>query len=118
MVAAIRSGISEHRAASILNDVKHSIDCIVKVPPGNLVLNQWDPKFRAASQKYKRIYTNRSERSVSRLAAVAAILYQVRCNIIHGSKDPTNPRDVMLIRESIKVLKAIMSAYLDADLTS
>ncbi len=118
VVSAIRNGISKHKAKVILQAVEHAINRIVQLPPGNMIMDEWDPKFRAASRKYKRIYGNKSEDPVSRLAAVAAILYQVRCNLIHGSKDPTNARDRMLIKESMRVLRAIMEAFLDRDATN
>jgi hypothetical protein len=56
------------------------------------------------------MYRNRNETSVSRLAAVGGVLYQVRCNLIHGGKDPDNERDKMLVRESLTVLNVLVPA--------
>jgi len=118
VMSAIRSCFSKHKAKAVLKTADRSIQRVIQLPPGNLQLDIWDPQFRAASRKYKRIYTTRSEEPVSRLAAVAAILYQVRCNLIHGSKDPDNERDGMLVRESNRVLKVILTGIFDGAATN
>ncbi len=74
------------------------------------MIERWDPSFRAASQRYAAMYRNKKESSVSRLAAVAAVLYQIRCNLIHGSKDPELERDRMLVTESLAILAALVPA--------
>jgi hypothetical protein len=68
------------------------------------------PQFRAASQRYAAIYRNRDETAVTRLAAVGSVLYQVRCNLIHGGKSPDDRRDTMLVRESVAVLRVLVPA--------
>jgi hypothetical protein len=68
----------------------------------------WDPRFRAATQRCVRRYASRSETPERRLAAVAGILYQVRCNLFHGSKDPDNSRDRMLVRASLGILEDLV----------
>ena len=44
------------------------------------------------------------------IAAVAGILYQVRCNLVHGSKDPDDSRDRMLLRASLQILMDLVPA--------
>lgn len=73
-----------------------------------------DPSFRAASHRYAAIYQNRSETAVNRLAAVGAVLYQIRCNLIHGGKSPDDQRDTMLVRESVAVLEIVVPAIENA----
>jgi hypothetical protein len=108
VIACIRRVFSERAALRVLRQVAASIDRILLVPPGSLLLNRYDPAFRAASSRYAALYRNRRESSVSRLAAVAAVLYQVRCNLIHGGKDPHEERDRMLVKESLAVLRVLM----------
>ena len=95
-------------ALRVLRNVKESVDLILEIPPGNMLLNCWDPKLRAASRRCAALYRNRSETALVRLAAVGGIVYQIRCNLIHGSKDPDKERDRMLVRESVAVLKVLV----------
>ena len=108
VLAAVRRNLNERRALRVLRAVTKSVDRILAVPPGNMLLNRWDPSFRSASQRYSAMYRNKAETAVGRLAAVAAVLYQVRCNLIHGSKDPQVERDRMLVKESLSVLRALL----------
>ena len=110
VMSCIRRAMSDRSALRVLRAVTKSVDRILEVPPANLMLNRWDPKFRAASQRCAALYRNKSESAVGRLAAVGGVLYQIRCNLIHGSKDPNNERDRMLVRESLAVLEALVPA--------
>jgi hypothetical protein len=108
VMACIRKCLSERGALRVLRGVTKSVEPILEVPPGNMLLNRRDPNFRAASQRCAALYRNKSETALGRLAAVGGILYQIRCNLIHGSKDPDNERDRMLVRESVAVLKILV----------
>jgi hypothetical protein len=110
VMACIRRSFTERAALRVLRSVTRSIDRILELPPGNLLLNRYDSSFRAASQRCAAIYRNRSESSVGRLAAVGGVLYQIRCNLIHGDKDPDTERDRMLVRESVAVLNVLVPA--------
>lgn len=110
VMQCIRRYFTVGAARAVLRAVTQSTDRILDVPPGNLLMNVWDPRFRAASQRYAAVYRDRAETATSRLAAVAAILYQVRCNLLHGSKDPYIDRDMMLVRESVVVLRVLVPA--------
>ena len=108
VMASIRRSLSETAARRVLRASTASIDKILAVPPGNLLLNVWNPKFRAVSQRCAAMYRDRSETAVGRLAAVAGVLYQVRCNLLHGSKDPQVTRDRMLVTESVAILRELL----------
>ncbi len=110
VIAAIRRNMTDRQALAVLRQITRSVDSLLAVPPGNMMIERWDPSFRAASQRYAVMYRNKKESSVSRLAAVAAVLYQVRCNLIHGSKDPELERDRMLVTESLAILAALVPA--------
>jgi len=110
VMASIRRNFSDRAALRVLRAVTKSVDRILEIPPADLRLNRWNPKFRAASQRCAALYRNKSESSVGRLAAVAGVLYQIRCNLLHGGKDPRNERDRMLVRESVSVLRALVPA--------
>ena len=110
VMASIRRNFNGTAALRVLRSVTKSVDRILEVPPGNMLLNRWDPKFRAASLRCAALYRSKSESAVGRLAAVGGVLYQVRCNLIHGSKDPSNARDRMLVSESVTILNVLIPA--------
>jgi hypothetical protein len=105
---SIRKYISEVRARAIITQTDGAITRILTVPPGNMLFDQRDPKFRRTSRQLARTYKTASKSAVDRLAAASAILYQVRCNLLHGAKDPQAERDRMLVRESVRVLEALV----------
>jgi len=86
------------------------VDKILEIPPGNMLRDRYDPDFRAVSQHFAALYRNRDGTSTSRLAAVGGVIYQVRCNLIHGDKDPDDTRDQMLVSESLLVLRSLVPA--------
>ena len=81
-----------------------------------MILDKMDPNFRAASQRCAALYREKYESSVDRLAAIGGVIYQVRCNLIHGAKDPDDTRDRMLVSESLAILRVLVPA-LEAELT-
>lgn len=110
VMATIRRNFSERSALRVLRAVRKSVGKILEVPPGNMLLERYDPNFRAASQRCSALYRNTGETSVGRLAAVGGVIYQVRCNLVHGDKDPDNARDRILVTESLAVLQSLVPA--------
>lgn len=110
VIVTIRKNMTDRQALAVLRQVTRSVDRLLAIPPGNMMIERWDPNFRAASQRYAAMYRNKKDSPISRLAAVAAVLYQVRCNLIHGSKDPELERDRMLVTESLAILAALVPA--------
>jgi hypothetical protein len=110
LMGAVRRYVSVQDARHILQRNAAAISKLIDLPPGDMRLERWNPRFRAASARCVRRYTSRSETPRGRLAGAAGVLYQVRCNLIHGSKDPSNPRDRMLVRESVVLLRDLVPA--------
>lgn len=50
-----------------------------------------------------------------RIQCILLTLYQVRCNLFHGSKDPEYPRDRQLVRESAAIMEACMGTLLNVN---
>lgn len=117
VMASIRRSLSDRAAVGVLRKSRSAIDRILETPPGNMLLDRLHPNFRAASIRFKAIYRNPREKPLGRLAAVGGLLYQVRCNLLHGSKDPHVARDNMLVRESVAILK-ILLPELEAAITT
>lgn len=110
VMAAIRRHLSQARARQVLQASADPLQRILSIPPGDMRLDERDPTFRRASRALARKYWDRSCSQVDRLAAVGGVLYQVRCNLLHGSKDPRNDRDRMLVEQSIRVLECLVPA--------
>jgi hypothetical protein len=106
--ACVRRLVSRARARAVLRASHVPISRILSIPPGDMGLDARDPAFRRATRREARIAANPSADAVERLASVAAVLYQVRCNLLHGSKDPDDGRDEMLVRESARVLENML----------
>lgn len=118
VMAAIRRSMKERQALAVVRQVTQAVDKLLAVPPGNMMIERSNPHFRAASQRYASMYRNKRESSVGRLATIAAVLYQIRCNLIHGSKDPDIERDCMLVSESRAILAVRIPALEKAYLTT
>lgn len=112
----LRVRLSEARSRAILRQCSVAADRILRVPPGDMLFEQWNPKFRRRSRELARAY-RKGASSNAKLVALGGILYQVRCNLVHGSKDPREERDRMLVRESTRVLE-IMLPELEAAINS
>lgn len=110
VMAVVRRTHDERSSRALLRSCKTHIERIVDIPPGDMRLESWDPAFRAASKRCVGLYLSKSESSVSRLAGVAGVLYQIRCNLMHGSKDPRVPRDRMLVQESVQILRPLVES--------
>jgi hypothetical protein len=110
VTSAIRRFVDEPTANRVLRASQPSIERIAAIPPGDMRRDSRDPRFRAASQRCIAIYRAADQPAVVRLAGVGGLLYQVRCNLLHGSKDPGNERDRMLVTESLAVLRELVPA--------
>ncbi len=104
----VRRYISATDAKHLLKRHAASIARIIGVPPGDMRLDSWDPRFRAASERCAQLVRGRHEAPRGRLAGVAGMLYQVRCDVVHGAKDPDERRDRMLVRESLSILRDLV----------
>lgn len=95
-------------ASHLLSSHRGAIARLISSPPADFRLESWDPRFRAASKRCVRRYQNRKLSAPERLGAVAGITYQVRCNLLHGSKDPDVSRDRMLVQASVEILRDLV----------
>ncbi|MGF1788902.1 hypothetical protein L4D00_24250 [Photobacterium swingsii] len=54
---------------------------------------------------------NISESFIAKLKSILMMTYQVRCNVIHGSKSPNRERDVELCRYSWPFIAELVDRY-------
>lgn len=107
IVMTIRSYISPIRARGLLERIHVAAERILAVAPGDMLTNRWDLRFRLANRWLAWRYRT-GPTPVSRLAALAGVLYQVRCVLIQGSHDRQEERDRMLVRESLQILETLV----------
>ncbi len=108
VMATVSRFVDAGNARQLLRACEASIARIVEVPPGDMRRDKHDPEFRAASRRCIALYKAAGRSPVDRLAAIAGVLYQVRCNLTHGAKDPESERDRMLVMESVTVLRQLV----------
>jgi hypothetical protein len=80
---------------------------LVALPPGDDRLNPTDPHYRSKATAAARIVSGSND-PVERLAALITIVYQVRCNLLHGSKDPAVMRDQALVTACTPILQIVV----------
>lgn len=110
VVACVRSRLTAERASAALRLVSSEVDKILALPPGRMLLESDDPDFRAESNRWAGVYRSPTATVVERIAAVSAVLYHVRCNLLHGDKEPDDERDRMLVSASAAILRALVLA--------
>lgn len=110
VMRTVRSHVSAKDARHLLSRHRAAIARITSAPPGDMRRESWDPRFRAASRRCIQRYESQTEPVQGKLAAVAGLLYQVRCNLLHGSKDPDSARDRMLVSASLEILEDLVPA--------
>jgi hypothetical protein len=104
----IRAFFDGPTAAACLKDIdKGSIRALIHIPPGDDRYQPGHSKFREKSQRRVRQFTT-SKSAVDRLSALMRVVYQVRCNTIHGSKKPHVIRDQQLVEASTPIVKVVV----------
>ena len=96
-------------AESCLHDIgRDRIRRLMAVPPGDDRIPATHPNYRKKTSTQVESFRT-SGNSVERLAALMAIIYQVRCNLVHGSKDPTVMRNQELVSTCTPILEIVVS---------
>jgi hypothetical protein len=70
----------------------------IKVFKDKPVWRYYKSEFIPDPDKYNETVKNENEKWQERIKALFMMIYQVRCNLFHGSKEVSNPRDVKLVR--------------------
>jgi hypothetical protein len=85
-------------ASRCLADIpSDSVKKLLQVPPGDDRYAPSDPKYRSKTRALAKIFDSGAS-APEKLSALMQIVYQVRCNMIHGEKDPDFWRDKSLVR--------------------
>lgn len=105
----IRIFFNSERATACLDEIDHQCTSkLIAIPPGDDRLNPNDPRYREKTTRLVDRFKG-SRDPVDRLASLMLIVYQVRCNLVHGSKDPVVMRDQDLVSNCTPILKVVVS---------
>lgn len=104
----IRDHLSEVSAERVLDVAAKSIDRLLELPPGDMRLSVVDKRFRVRSRQDAAVVRDATQGATERMAHLAAVLYQVRCNLLHGDKDPISTRDRRLVRACSQILDELL----------
>jgi hypothetical protein len=96
-------------AKRCLDLLKQPIDDLLRLPPGDDRLDPHDPNYRSRTALLANAVTTSID-PVQRLAGLMKIVYQVRCNLLHGSKDPEVMRDQDLVAYCTPILEVVVPA--------
>ena len=113
LMSAVQDSISVESANSILSDCSKEIAYILRIPPGDMRYPSTSPEFRRQSAQDMATATHSDCPSPIRVAHLVAAVFQVRCNLFHGSKNPTTERSKKLIKASDKITTSVLAALFE-----
>ena len=112
LMNAVRAFISSAEARRLLQQSEDAIRFFAELPPGNMWKSPNHPGFRQRSAADLAVVNDGKADARERLAHLMSVVYQIRCNLVHGSKDPHNLRDRRLVSASHGVLAPVLEAIL------
>ncbi|MDQ3816457.1 MAG: hypothetical protein M3362_02050 [Acidobacteriota bacterium] len=113
MEKVIRTFFDASAAQTCLDQIdQRCISEITAIPPGDDRLDPTDPNYRNKSTSLVRRFQVSGD-PVERLAALMMIVYQVRCNLVHGSKDPIVMRDQALVSSCTPIVEIVVTRLED-----
>jgi len=96
-------------AQACLDQIGHQcISELIAIPPGDDRLDPNDPNYRKKTTVLVARFQGSGD-PVERLASLMAIVYQVRCNLVHGSKDPEVMRDQALVSSCTPIVEVVVA---------
>lgn len=113
LMFTIENGMTDGQAAMILDMCNVELHFLAGLPPGDMRRRPDDPDFRRRATLDLQDAMNTSLSSRTRLAHLVAAIYQVRCNLFHGAKNPKLPRSQELIIASNKIIINVLDVLVD-----
>lgn len=112
LMAAVTQGMSDEQAESVFASCQSAIEYLAASPPGDMRRDPLHADFRKRAVADMRAACDDQLSSRKRLAHLVATVYQVRCNLFHGRKDPRLKRDSELITAGDSIMRAVMDHLL------
>lgn len=95
-------------AKELLDHLQDVISELAENPPGDMLYASTSPNFYDAVGDDVEKLREGDDSPRQEMSALLALVYQVRCNLIHGNKDPARERDLRLVQISNSVLQAVL----------
>lgn len=97
----LQNSICEERASHLLSAHASCIDYLLSEPVINMRYNGKDTASNIAAFKV-------ATSSLVKLKEVVMVVYQVRCNLVHGQKSPSRERDVHLCQCAAPIIAELI----------
>jgi hypothetical protein len=110
----VRQYVYHNEAQRVLDRLDGPIAYFTALTPGDMRFEPANPGVRGTSAAALRRVADQHLTPVNRLSWLVAVVYQIRCNLLHGSKDPQMNRDRALIVHSLAVLDALIPRVIRA----
>jgi hypothetical protein len=110
VMQVVQRYLTDSDAHHLIVQVDVAAQKIIETPPGDMRKDASDMRFREQTERCAIIYCDLCRPSKERLAGLMGVIYQVRCNLLHGDKDPDDVRDMNLVRDSNSVLRVVLPA--------
>lgn len=94
---AIKHGLTDEQAHHILECCAADMTYLASLPPGNMRHERTAGRFREQARRDMAAALDGRLRPTDRLASLVAVVYQVRCNLFHGAKNPKLVRSRRLL---------------------
>lgn len=107
---AVQRFLSEAVASRILERTRPNADALLTLPPGDMRKDAADPDFRKKTEAHTSKYGNPDLPARDSLAGLVGVIYQVRCNLLHGDKDPDEARDLGLVSHCVGISQVLVPA--------
>ncbi|HEX8213313.1 MAG TPA: hypothetical protein VF584_24270 [Longimicrobium sp.] len=108
VLRGIRRYVNDADAAALLPQLDASIRYFSHLPPGDTRRSANDPSFRQTATEDLQIVNDPASAPAERLARLMGVIYQIRCNLAHGDKDPDVLRDRELVHHSVEVINQVV----------
>lgn len=109
----VKKYLSSSNAQLLLEQSAAAAYDVIATPPGDMRKDLSDPQFREQTVRCADAYSDQTKQGNERLAGLIGVIYQVRCNLLHGDKNPDDARDILLVRKSNAVLQVVLPALED-----
>ena len=107
---AIEEGLTDVQALHILETCVWDVSYLVHLPPGNMRHRHDVQHFREQSERDLATALDNELAPARRLVGLVSAVYQVRCNLFHGAKNPAAPRSRQLFKIGAKITKLVVDA--------
>lgn len=110
---AILTGLTEAQATWILECCTEEVIFLLRLPPGNMRYQADDGRFRERAKRDMASAADSKIAPTKRLAHLVSAVYQIRCNLFHGNKNPVRLRSRRLLAAGTRITENVVHALIE-----